>query len=45
MYLEIGESWSLDLRNEHRLKVSEQDAEEEIWTYDGRGEGGPEKTA
>jgi hypothetical protein len=26
------ETWSLVLREEHRLRVSEQDAEENIWT-------------
>jgi hypothetical protein len=29
------ETWSLTLREEHRLRVLEQGAEEDIWTEEG----------
>jgi hypothetical protein len=39
------ETWSLTLREEHRLSVWEQGAYENIWTSDGGSDGRLEKTA
>jgi hypothetical protein len=39
------ETWSLTLRVEHRLRVFENWAEENIWTKEGWSDGRVEKTA
>jgi hypothetical protein len=41
------ETWSLTLREEHKLRVfdGEQGAEEDIWTEEGCGDGRMEKIA
>jgi len=39
------ETWSLKLREEHRLRVSEQGAEQNIWAQEGRNDVRLEKIA
>jgi hypothetical protein len=38
-------TWSLTVKDEHRLRVSENGAEENIWTKEGWSDGRVEKTA
>jgi hypothetical protein len=43
--LRLCETWSLILREEHRLRMIEKGAEENIWTEERRSDGRLEKTA